>query len=110
VLVTIDPGMFAVAGLGKLQETVERVRHHLEHPDLAISGLLLTRAAKNSVTRDPENQLRDAYGELVYRTVIQQRVKVEEAHASHRTILERAPGSPVGMAYEELVTEVLADG
>ena len=110
VLVAIDPGMFAIAGLGKLQETVERVRHHLEHPDLAIVGLLLTRVTKNRVARDLERQLRDAYGQLVHRAVIPQSVKVEEAHARHRSILEWAPGSPVGMAYDELVTEVLNNG
>jgi chromosome partitioning protein len=107
VLVPIDPGMFAIAGLGRLQETVDRVRHHLEHPELSIIGLLVTRATKNKVTRDLERQLRDAYGDLVYRSVIPASVKVEEAHASYRSILEWAPQSPVGKAYGELVTEVL---
>jgi chromosome partitioning protein len=110
VLVPIDPGMFAVAGLGRLQETVERVRHHLEHPDLAIIGLLLTRAAKHQITRDLEKQLREAYGDLVYRSVIPASVTVEQAHASYRTILEWAPRSPVAKAYGDLVTEVLRDG
>ena len=107
VLVPIDPGMFAIAGLGRLQETVDRVRHHLEHPELSIVGLLVTRATKNKVTADLERQLRDAYGKLVYRAVIPASVKVEEAHASYRSILEWAPQSPVGKAYGELVTEVL---
>jgi chromosome partitioning protein len=107
VLVPIDPGMFAIAGLGRLQETVDKVRHHLEHPDLAIIGLLLTRATTSKVTKDLEKQLRDAYGTLVYRAVIPASVKVEEAHASYRSILEWAPQSPVGKAYGELVTEVL---
>jgi chromosome partitioning protein len=107
VLVPIDPGLFAIAGLGRLQETVDRVRHHLEHPDLAIIGLLLTRATKNKITRDLEKQLRDVYGKLVYHAVIPASVKVEEAHASYRSILEWSPQSPVGKAYGELVTEVL---
>ena len=107
VLVPIDPGLFAIAGLGRLQETVDRVRHHLEHPDLAIVGLLVTRATKNKITRDLERQLRDAYGTLVYHAVIPASVKVEEAHASYRSILEWSPQSPVGKAYGELVTEVL---
>lgn len=107
VLVPIDPGLFAIAGLGRLQETVDRVRHHLEHPDLTIIGLLMTRATKNKITKDLEKQLRDAYGPLVYRAVIPASVKVEEAHASYRSILEWAPQSPVGKAYGALVTEVL---
>ena len=109
VLVAIDPGMFAIAGLGKLQETVERVRHHLEHPVLAIVGLLLTRVTKNRVAKDlssTQGCLRPAR----HRAVIPQSVKVEEAHARHRSICEWAPGSAVGMAYDELVTEVLNNG
>jgi chromosome partitioning protein len=107
VLVPIDPGLFAVAGLGRLQETVDRVRVHLEHPDLSIIGLLVTRASKNRVTRQLEEQLRESFGPLVFTTVIPAGVKVEEAHASYRSILEWSPESPVGQAYSELVTEVL---
>lgn len=107
VLVPIDPGLFAVAGLGRLQETVDRVRVHLEHPALAIIGLLITRATKNRVTRELEQQLRESFGPLVYTTVIPASVKVEEAHGSYRSILEWAPQSPVGQAYSDLVTEVL---
>jgi chromosome partitioning protein len=107
VIVPIDPGLFAIAGLGRLGETVDRVRHHLEHPDLAIVGLLLTRATKNKITQSLEKQLREVYGDLVYRAVIPSAIAVEEAHASYRTIMEWAPASPVAKAYSELVTEVM---
>jgi chromosome partitioning protein len=107
ILVPIDPGLFAIAGLGRLQETVDKVRHHLQHPDLVIAGLLVTQATKNKITIDLERQLREVYGELVYKAVIPDSVKIEEAHASYRSILEWDPKSPVGKAYNELVTEVL---
>ncbi len=107
VLVPIDPGLFAVAGLGRLQETVERVRHHLEHPELAIIGLLMTRATQSSVAKGLLKQLREVYGKLVYKAVIPNAVCVEEAHASYRTVMEWAPKSVVAQAYGELVSEVL---
>jgi chromosome partitioning protein len=110
VIVPIDPGMFAIAGLGRLQETVDRVRKYLEHPDLSIIGLLITRATKSKVTTELERQLREVYGQLVYRAVIPTSVTVEEAHASYRTIMEWAPRSPAAKAYGELVTEVLKHG
>jgi chromosome partitioning protein len=109
VLVPIDPGLFAIAGLGRLQETVERAKKYLEHPELSIIGLLMTRATKSKVTTELERQLREVYGDLVYRAVIPTSVIVEEAHASYRTILEWAPQSSVAKAYGELVTEVLKD-
>jgi chromosome partitioning protein len=110
VLVPIDPGLFAVAGLGRLQETVERVRHYLEHPDLAIIGLLFTKATKSKVSLELLKQLREAYGDLVYQTVIPASATVEEAHANYRTIMEWAPRSPAAQAYGDLVTEVLKHG
>lgn len=110
VLVPIDPGLFAIAGLGRLQETVERVRHYLEHPDLAIIGLLMTKATKSKVSLELLKQLRREYGALVYQTVIPASATVEEAHANYRTVMEWAPRSPVAKAYGELVMEVMKHG
>ncbi len=110
VIVPIDPGLFAIAGLGRLQETVDKCRHYLQHPKLAIVSLLMTRVARNRVTRDLEKQLRAAYKTLVSRSVIPSSVAIEEAHASYRTIMEWAPRSPAAKAYGELVTEVLTHG
>ena len=110
VLVPIDPGLFAIAGLGRLTETVERVRHYLEHPELAIIGLLMTKATKSKVSMELLKQLREEYGALVYRSVIPASAAVEEAHANYRTIMEWAPRSPVAKAYGDLVTEVMNHG
>ena len=37
LVVPVDPGIYSAVGLGKLQETVEQVRRHLCHPELASS-------------------------------------------------------------------------
>jgi chromosome partitioning protein len=110
VLIPVDPGVFAVAGLGRLQETVDRIRHHLEHTELGILGLLITRATRNKMAIDLEQQLREVYGSLVFKSVIPASAAVEEAHASNRTILEWSPESPAGAAYAALVAEVLKHG
>jgi chromosome partitioning protein len=110
VLVPIDPGIFAVAGLGKLQETVDRVRRYLEHPDLAIIGLLVTKSTGSKVAKGLLEQLREAYGKLVYKAVIPYATCVEEAHAAYKTVMEWAPKSTVAKAYDELVSEVLKHG
>jgi chromosome partitioning protein len=89
---------------------VDQVRRFLDNRELRISGMVLTRVLRNKATQDLERQLREAFGELVYQTVVPHSVKVEEAHARHRTILEWAPKSPPALAYERLVTEVLTHG
>jgi len=110
VIVPLDPGVFSISGLGRLQETVDRVRHYLEHPDLTIVGLLLTRFANTKASRDLQAQLREVHGSLVFRTVIPASVRVEEAHSRNLSIIEWAPQSSVAKAYDELVTEVLRHG
>ena len=52
----VDPGLFALSGLGQLQEAVAEVRRYLDNGALRISGLVLTRAQKNNVSRDVEAQ------------------------------------------------------
>jgi chromosome partitioning protein len=110
VLVPIDPGVFAVAGLGRLQDTVDRVRHYLEHPELAIVGLLVTKFSNSRAAKELLRQLREEYGGLVYKAVIPAAACVEDSHMSYRSVMEAYPKSEVAKAYAELVSEVLKHG
>jgi chromosome partitioning protein len=110
LVVPVDAGIYSVMGLGRLQETVEKVKRHLAHPDLAIVTLVLTRVMKNQATRELEAQLRETYGNLVAASVIPYSMQVEVAAAHHRTVLEYAPKSPAAVAFEALIREVLNYG
>jgi chromosome partitioning protein len=110
LVVPCDAGLYSVAGLGRLQETVEQVRKYLDNPTLRIAGLVLTRTHANRATKDIERQLREAFGPLVHAATIPHSVRVEEAHARHRTVLEFAPSSTPAKAYDALTMEVLDDG
>jgi chromosome partitioning protein len=110
LLVPVDAGLYSVAGLGRLQETVAQVQKYLDNPGLRIVGLVLTRTHNNRATKDIEAQLRELFGPLVHEAVIPHSVRVEEAHARHRTVIEFAPKSTPALAYDHLITEVLAHG
>jgi chromosome partitioning protein len=110
LLVPVDAGAFSVAGLGRLQESVDQVRRYLDNHALRISGLVMTRTHANKATRDILGQLRAAYGSLVHQATIPHSVKVEEAHARCLTVLEFAPRSAPALAYDQLLTEILKDG
>jgi chromosome partitioning protein len=110
LIVPVDAGIYSLAGLSRLQAAIEDVRRYLDNPGLHIAGLVLTRVQKNKATADIEDQLRAAFGDLVYRTTVPHSVRVEEAHARHRTVLEFAPTSAPARAYESLLEEVLNDG
>jgi len=109
LLVPVDAGPWSVAGLGRLQESVDQVRRYLDNRALRIGGLVMTRTHANRATRDIDAQLRAAFGPLVHQATIPHSVRVEEAHARCRTVLEFAPRSAPAMAYDRLLTEILDD-
>lgn len=106
ILVCVDAGVFAALGLGRLTDTVAKIRKLLDNDALRIIGLLLTRAMRNRSTAEIESQLRDHYGPLVYRSVIPYAEQVEIAHAHRRSVLEQFPKSKAAVAYDALVDEV----
>jgi chromosome partitioning protein len=110
LIVPVDAGVYALAGLGQLQQTVADVREYLGNRELRIAGLVLTRTHNNRATRDLAEQLRAAYGPLVFAASIPHSVKVEEAHARNLTVAEFAPTSAPALAYEALLTEVSGHG
>jgi chromosome partitioning protein len=107
VLVPIAPGLFGILGLGQLQADVGQVRQFLDNKALRIAGIYLTMVEKNNVARDLEDQLRQLFGGLVFRTKIPRSVKLEEAHSRHESILTYAPKSAGATAYLALTEEVL---
>jgi chromosome partitioning protein len=105
--VPVDAGVFALAGLARLQDTVADVRRYLGNPALRIAGLVLVRVAANNVNRELAAHLVETFGPLVCRSTIPQSVKVEESHARFVSVLDYAPRSPAARAYTALVSEVI---
>ena len=110
VIVPADPGVFAMLGLVELQGVIEEVAEVYGNTSLHVSGMVLTRLSKNNVHRDVERQLREAYGDKVYRATIPLSAKVEESHTRAMTVLEHAPKSPAAAAYDALIEEIISYG
>jgi chromosome partitioning protein len=106
LVVPVDPGIYSAVGLGKLQETVEQVRRHLCHPELAIVALAIVRIQRHKAHADFERQLRELYGPLVCKATIPDSVMVSVACSHHKTVAEYAPASPAAVALERLVKEL----
>ena len=110
VLCPVDPGIFALSGLGTLREAVAEVARHLDNRALRLGGLVLTRTQRDNITRDVEAQLRGTFGELVFRTTIPSTTKIGEAHARFLSVLDYAPRSSSAQAYKALVSEIISHG
>lgn len=107
VLAPVEPGIFALAGLGKVQEAIGEVARYLDNRELKLAGLLLARCRNDNVSRDVERQLRELFGELVYRATIPGSVRVEEANARFLPVIDYAPRSTAARAYLELTEEIV---
>ena len=107
LLVPVSTGFFALTGLVQLQETIDKVRQTQLNPTLSILGVLCTFSDRTNVSRDVEKQLREYFGDLVFKTVIPKNISLEEAHSNHAPVFDYSPNSAGALAYKELVKEVI---
>jgi chromosome partitioning protein len=107
LIIPVSTGFFALTGLVQLQESIAMVKQTQLNPNLEIMGVLCTFLDRTNVSRDVESQLREYFGDLVFKTVIPKNVSLEEAHSNHVHIFEYAPNSVGARAYKALVKEVL---
>ena len=108
VLVPLQCEFFALEGLSQLLSTIERVKHSL-NPSLFIQGVVLTMYdQRNNLSRQVEDDVREALGDLVYETVIPRNVRLSEApsHSVPALIYDHlCAGS---RAYQALAAELLS--
>lgn len=85
VLVPIDPCIAALAGVRALEDLIRDVgefrRELTDGGDLAISGVLITRADRTLVSKQVEAEVRAYFGGLVYPKSVPSSVKFREAYA-----------------------------
>ena len=79
VLVPIQCEFFALEGISQLMDTIDRIKEAF-NPDLQIEGVLLTMYDdRTNLTRQVESDLREFFGEEVFRTVVPRSVRLAEA-------------------------------
>ncbi len=108
LIIPVSTGFFALTGLVQLQETIQMVKQTRLNEGLGILGVLCTFSERTNISKDVEKQLRNYYGDLVFRTVIPKNVSLEEAHSNHTHIFDYARRSHGALAYKKLVKEVLS--
>jgi chromosome partitioning protein len=107
VLVPLQCEFYALEGLSHLVRTIERVRAHL-NPALEIEGVVLTMFDKrNNLSDLVAADVRDHFGDKVYRTVIPRNVRVSEAPSHGKPVLLYDFRSAGAQAYVHLAGEVL---
>lgn len=107
VLVPIQCEFFALEGVSELMDTIGRIRESFSHP-LDIAGILLTMYDdRTNLTRQVAADLREFFGEQVFKTIIPRSIRLAEAPSFGKTILSYDPRSRGAESYIQLAKEIL---
>ncbi|MGZ8393885.1 MAG: ParA family protein [Nitrospira sp.] len=110
VLIPVQCEYYAMEGLGRLMESIQRLRQSL-NPGLEIEGIVLTMYdARNSLARQVVEQIRGHFKESVYQTMIPRNVTLAEAPSYGRPALLYNVASAGAQAYLSLAKEFVVHG
>ena len=109
VLIPIQCEFFALEGISQLIDTVDRIRESFTH-SLQIEGVLLTMFDDRTVlARQVAADLREFFGNEVFKTLIPRSIRLAEAPSFGKPILTYDPRSRGAEAYIKLAKEILAN-
>ena len=107
VLVPLQCEFFALEGLSQLMRTIELVRTNL-NPKLAVQGVVLTMFdARNNLSGQVESDVREHFGDQVYKTLIPRNVRVSEAPSFGKPVLLYDLNCTGSQAYIALAKEIV---
>jgi chromosome partitioning protein len=106
VIVPLQVHVYAYKAMPKLEETIALVRKL--NRSLAIGGIVCTMFdRRTSLSQVIESQIREKYGDLVFKTIIPLNTKLAEAPASGQPIYQYDPTSSGAHAYKHLAQEIM---
>ncbi|TCK29943.1 chromosome segregation ATPase [Ancylobacter aquaticus] len=107
ILVPLQCEFFALEGLSQLLKTVEQVRTTL-NPQLTIHGIVLTMFdARNNLSTQVVDDVRQFMGAKVYETIIPRNVRVSEAPSYGKPVLLYDLKCVGSQAYLRLASEII---
>lgn len=109
ILVPIQCEYYALEGLGRLLETVERVRQSL-NPQLEVEGILLTMYdSRLNLSLQVAEEARHFFGGRVYKTMIPRNVRLSEAPSFGRPVTAYDPHCIGAASYVGLAEEMIGN-
>ncbi len=109
VIIPQQCSFLALHGLRQVQKSIERLQE--VNAKVRICGILLTMQDRRTVHhREVMRMVREAFGELVFDTVIPQTIRFQDAAIAHQTITEYDRNSEAAKVYRAVAQEVLERG
>lgn len=110
VLIPIQCEYYALEGVSKLVESIKMVKSRINR-DLDVFGILMTMYDKRtSLSKQVVDEVRNYFGDKVFKTLIPRTVKIAEAPSYGQSIHDYAPFNKGSQAYKDLAKEVIKRG
>jgi chromosome partitioning protein len=108
IMTPIQCEYFALEGLVKIVRVVEQVRDSGANDQIEIGGIVMTMFdRRTNLSEQVVNEVRQHFGERVYRTVIPRTVRLSEAPSFGKSILEYDSSGAGATAYRALAREFI---
>ncbi len=108
VIVPLECEYFALRGMSLLMDTLRKVQGRL-NPQLTLDGIIATMFDGRTIhTREVLERVREAFGDIVFKTTINKTIRFAEAPVAGEPILTYSPRSKGSEAYRDLAREVLS--
>ncbi len=108
VIVPVQVQYYAMEGLRQLLKTMNAIREKFDPGYVRDLGLLLTFVDKRTLlSQQIQQQMREYFGDLVYKTVIHKNVRLAEAPSAGEPILTYATESRGAVEYRALAQEII---
>ena len=107
VIVPLQSEFFALEGMSSLVNTIQLIKENF-NPKLNVEGILLTMVDKrNTLSSLVEKDVREHFGEMVYKTTIPRNVKISEAPSHGKPAIIYDVNCSGSMAYIGLAREII---
>ena len=107
VIIPLQSEFFALEGISSLIKSIQLIKENF-NPNLSIEGILLTMVDKrNSLSALVEQDVREHFGDTVYKTTIPRNVKISEAPSHGKPAILYDVNSSGSMAYIGLAREII---
>jgi chromosome partitioning protein len=109
VLVPLQCEYFALEGLAKILEMIERIKQVSGNSALALEGIVLTMYdARTNLSQQVVSDVRGHLGNKVFETIIPRSIRLGEAPGHGKTIIAYDPTGAGAQSYRELAREFIA--
>lgn len=106
IIIPVQTHYYAIEGLKQVLETIDVVKERY-NPTVHVAGILLTLAERRTMlSQDVERQMREYFGEQVFRTVIHRNVRLAEAPSAGKPVIQFDRHCQGAREYIELAKEI----